>query len=385
MFDDVIDDIIIFLNKFFFIYLPQTLYDMKVAIIYNDPHPEVHPRITSDVELSFEPYFDITINEPHEGYKAIADALKLVGYDAYILNLKDSYQCFLDDYNTNKPDVVFNLVEIFHDHSHLEMSFASLLELMQIPYTGASPIALGTCQKKILTKGILQSMGVNTPRYCIIAEPSDIKKINLNFPVIIKPASEDASVGIENESVVYDYDKMKARIEYVLKHYKQNVLVEEFINGRELNVAVMGDRIIKVLPISEIDFSAMPSHLHNIVSYQAKWDPLHEAYHKTIPICPAELLPRIERQAKRIALKAFRALGCRDYARVDMRLSENNELFVLEVNPNPDLTEDAGFMRSASASGIPFELALKKIVDLTWTRRARATRRRLAAMMTEYS
>jgi len=357
---------------------------MKVAIIYNDPHPEVHLESSfRNVELNFEPYFDIcAATDPHEGYRAIADGLIEAGYDAYILNLKDSYQTFLDDYNTNKPDVVFNLVEIFHDQSYLEMSFASLLELMQIPYTGASPIALGTCQKKIFTKGILQSIGVNTPRFFMITDPSEIININLNFPVIIKPASEDASVGIENESVVYDYEKMRARIEYVLRKYKQNVLVEEYIDGRELNVAVMGDRIIKVLPISEIDFSSMPGHLHNIVSYQAKWDPMHEAYHKTIPICPAELPLRVERKAKRIALKAFRALGCRDYARIDMRLSANNELFVLEVNPNPDLTEDAGFMRSADAEGIPFTAALKKIVDLTWSRHIRNTRRKVAAELT---
>lgn len=351
---------------------------MKVAILYNDPHPEVHTKCSSDkVELSFEPYFDISIDgDPHEGFRAISDALNSVGYESYILNLKDSYQTFLDDYNANRPDVVFNLVEIFHDRSYLEMSFASLLELMKIPYTGASPISLGTCQRKILTKGILKSMGVNTPPFCIIAEPSDIKKINLNFPVIVKPAAEDASIGIENESIVYDSVKMKARIEYVLKKYNQNVLVEEYIDGRELNVAVMGDKVAKVLPISEIDFSNMPDHLHNIVSYQAKWDPLHEAYHKTIPICPAELPVRVERLAKRTALKAFRALGCRDYARVDMRLSKNNELFVLEVNPNPDLTEDAGFMRSADAFGIPFEQALKKIVDFAWARKSRNVRKK---------
>lgn len=357
---------------------------MKVAILYNDPHIETQTKsIPKKFKLDFEPYFDIDSSDPHEGYRAIADGLKRVGYDAYILNLKDSYQVFLDDYNINKPDVIFNLVEIFHDQSFLEMSFASLLELMRIPYTGASPIALGTCQKKILTKGILQSMGVNTPKYFLVADLSDVRKINLNFPVIIKPASEDASVGIENESVVYTYDKMKARVEYVLKHYKQQVLVEEFIEGRELNVAVMGDRVIKVLPISEIDFTNMPQHLHNIVSYQAKWEPLHEAYHKTIPICPAELPLRVERLAKRIAIKAFRALGCRDYARVDMRLSANNELFVLEVNPNPDLTEGAGFMRSADAAGMPFEIALKKIVDLTRARKSREYRQRVTAFLPE--
>ena len=113
----------------------------------------------------------------------------------------------------------------------------------------------------------------------------------------------------------------------------------------------------------------MPDYLPNIVSFQAKWDPYHEAYHSTIPVCPAIIPKEVEERAKELALKAFRALGCRDYARVDMRLSTKNGLFVLETNPNPDLTEDAGFMRSSKAAGMSYKKTLKKIVDLAYARR----------------
>ena len=148
-------------------------------------------------------------------------------------------------------------------------------------------------------------------------------------------------------------------------------MVEEYISGRELNVAVMGDKKPKVLPISEIDFSKMPEHLFNIVSFQAKWDPLHESYHKTIPQCPAKLPKKVREDAFNIAIKCFKAMGCRDYARVDMRLSKDKKLYVLEVNPNPDLTDGAGFMRSAGEAGYSYRRALKRIVDLAAKRKQR--------------
>ena len=176
-------------------------------------------------------------------------------------------------------------------------------------------------------------------------------------------------MGIDNDSIVENTRRLKARVNYVLNNFKQPALVEEYIEGRELNIAILGDKNLVVLPISEIDFSLMPDHLYNIVSYQAKWDPLHEAYHKTIPSCPAKLPKRIEQAAKTIALKAFRTMSCRDYARVDMRLNKNDEIYVLEVNPNPDLTESAGFMRSAEAAGYSYEETLEKIVNLAWARR----------------
>ena len=127
-------------------------------------------------------------------------------------------------------------------------------------------------------------------------------------------------------------------------------------------MAIFGNSGPIALPISEIDFSQMPEHLFNIVSYQAKWDPNHEAYHKTIPSCPANLPIEVEMKAKDIAVASFKAMECRDYCRVDMRLTKDNELYVLEVNPNPDLTEGAGFMRSAEAAGYTFDQILEKII-----------------------
>lgn len=339
---------------------------MKVAVVYNEAYPEIKDQYSTEYpkDLEFKPYFDLDESDPIAEYESIAAHLRKAGYEAYIVNILDDVNIFLDDIKKNKPDVIFNFVEIYHDIPDLEMGFAGLMELMDIPYTGAPPMALGTCQSKYLTKGILSTIDVRVAKSHFIRKPKKIYRVNIEYPIIVKPSMEDASVGIDVEAVVTNYPQLRDRINYIFKEFHQPVLIEEYINGRELNVAVLGDRNPKVLPISEIDFSKMPGHLHNIVSYQAKWEPMHEAYHKTIPKCPARLPKKIEAEAKEIALKAFNAMGCRDYCRVDMRLSKDKKLYVLEVNPNPDLTEGAGFMRSMKHAGYSYKRALKTIVDL---------------------
>ncbi len=343
---------------------------MKVAVVYNEAYQEIKDQYSTESpeELGFRPYFDLDESDPIAEYESIAVNLRKAGYEAYILNILDDINIFLEDLKKNKPDVIFNFVEIYKDIPELEMGFAGLMELLGIPYTGAPPIALGTCQSKYLTKGILSTIGIRVARSHFIKEPKKIYRLNLNYPIIVKPSMEDASVGIDVEAVVTNYRELRDRINYIFREFEQPVLVEEYIEGRELNVAVLGDKNPRVLPISEIDFSKMPDHLYNIVSYQAKWEPLHEAYHKTIPKCPARLPKKIEAEAKETALKAFRAMRCRDYCRVDMRLSKNKKLYVLEVNPNPDLTQDAGFMRSMKHAGYSYRRALKTIVDLAAAR-----------------
>lgn len=344
---------------------------IKVAVVYNEPHPDFYIKSGQNnlKNADFVPYFEVEDLTPMEEYEILAEKLTKVGLEAYPLNIVDDIDILFNNIKKNKPDVIFNFVEIFKENSRLEMNIVGLLELLKIPYTGAPPMALANCQSKVLAKRLLNAIGIPTPRFLVFKKYLSRYKHDLKFPLMVKPAFEDASVGIENESIVKNNKELKSRIEYILKYFAQPALVEEFIMGRELNVAVLGDKKPRVLPISEIDFTEMPGHLHNIVSYQAKWEPAHEAYHKTIPICPAELPKRIEEKAKDIALRAFKHMGCRDYARVDMRLSGNNELYVLEVNPNPDLTEGAGFMRSAEAAGYPYSRALKRIVELALKRK----------------
>lgn len=344
---------------------------IKVAIVYNEAQPEMYRKVseTEPETLEFKTYFEVDKTTPMEEYEFIAKKLASVGFNAYTMNIMDNLDLMLNKIKEEKPDVIFNFVEIYKDNPRLEMNIVGLFELIGVPYTGAPAMGLANCQNKILAKRLLSSSGIRIPHFFIVHVKSTKYPHRLKYPLLVKPAFEDASVGIENESIVSNGKQLRKRIEHVLKQFNQPALVEEFIEGRELNVAVMGDKRLRVLPISEIDFSTMPEHLHNIVSYQAKWDPHHESYHKTIPICPASLPKNIEKRAKEIAFKAFKVMGCRDYARVDMRLSKANKLYVLEVNPNPDITEGAGFMRSAAHGGLSYAQALKRIVNYALRRR----------------
>ncbi|KAF0151891.1 MAG: D-alanine-D-alanine ligase [Ignavibacteria bacterium] len=344
---------------------------MKVAVVYNETMPEIYNKTLGiNKDIDFKPLFTLASPDPISEFELIAKSIQKIGYEAYTLNIKDSLNTFIKDYDKNKPDVVFNLVEIFNDQPRLEMHFTGLMELMGVAFTGAPPMALGTCQNKTLTKRILSTLGIRTPHYKILNDMKDSFRLGLHYPLIVKPAWEDASVGIDDNSIVYDVKALKNRVEYVLNSFNQAALVEEFIVGREFNVAVFGDKELKVLPISEIDFSAMPNYLHPIVSFHAKWDPLHEAYHKTVPICPAQITKKVRSEAENLALQCYRAVGVRDYARVDMRLSKNDsKLYVLEVNPNPDLQEGAGFMRSAKYAGYSYRKMLKMLIDLAYQRK----------------
>jgi D-alanine-D-alanine ligase len=344
---------------------------IKVGILFNEPNPEIYlkkPKF-SKIDLPFEPYFEIEQITPVDTFTIIAKKLQNKGFDAFTLNIKDDISHLLDVLKKKKPDVVFNFIEIFNNDPRLELNIAGLFELLKIPYTGASPLALANCQSKVLTKEILSLNGILTPQFELYKEVQVRYQTKLKFPLIVKPVYEDASAGIEDNSVVRNEEDLNKQVTFIINDFNQPALIEEFIEGRELNISVMGDENPIVLPISEIDFSNMPDHLEKIVSFQAKWNPLHESYHKTIPVCPAILQKKIEKKAKEIALKAFQVMEVRDYARVDMRLSNDNQIYVLEVNPNPDLTEGAGFMRSTEAAGLSYDDTLVMIIKLALNRK----------------
>jgi len=344
---------------------------IKVAVLYNEPVSDSVKYNPYDPhhDLDFTPVMDIHESTPAEDYKHIVNHICSLGFEAYAFNVMDDFNLLVNNLKKQKPDVIFNFVEFFNNEITQEKNVAGVFELLRIPYTGAPPSALANCQSKIITKQLLKTNGVRVPDFIIIKEPAERYEHSLNYPLIVKPAYEDGSGGIENESVVKNYAAFFNRVNYILADFKQPVLVEEYIAGREFNVAVLGEKEPVVLPISEIDFSEMPSYLEKIVSFQAKWDPMHEAYHKTQPICPADIPDEIRKEIRKIAVTCYNVMGVRDYARVDIRLSEKNEIFVLEVNPNPDLTEGIGFMRSAETAGFNYNDILAKIVNFALERK----------------
>ena len=298
---------------------------------------------------------------------AVKQALLSSGYAVQTLEVRGDLAVLLKKIHSAKIDLVFNLCEEFLGRTRLEMNIAALLELLDIPFTGSSALVLGLSQDKGKTKSILAHAGIPTPAYCVWQPKKDRLLSGLRFPLIIKPLLEDASLGIDNDAYIPDERTLKQQVQKVHQGYGQ-VLVEEYIEGRELNVSILGNEKPQVLPISEIDFSSLPPGLPRICSYAAKWVENSREFSSTVPCCPTSLPAKVEEEVKRVSLEAYRIMDCRDYARVDIRLSAEGTPYVLEINANPDISPDAGMTRSAKTAGYAYPEFIARIVELSWTR-----------------
>ncbi len=299
---------------------------------------------------------------------AIDESLKTLGYSPYILEMDRVDKELVSLLFRISPKFIFNLCEGLNEKSEMEMYVAALLEVFGFHYTGSPPFALGLALNKDKVKKMLQAGGIPTPKYCVNngEEPIDLSRVE--FPVIVKPVHEDASLGISSESVVNSEEQLQRQISFICRTYTQPALVEQYIDGREVNVSILGDQDPTVLPISEIDFCNFPPNEPRIVSYQAKWNPESPQYQNTVPVCPAKLPPKVAARVRAIALQAFHQIGCRDYCRVDMRLDKKSNPYVLEVNPNPDISPTAGLARSAKAAGLSYTDLIAKIVECSLAR-----------------
>jgi D-alanine-D-alanine ligase len=345
---------------------------ISVAVIYNHSGEDIYEKIreVDPASLDFEPEYNINVATVREEYEAIADALRAEDFEVSILNINEDIQNLIELLSNNPPDVVFNLIEFYRDDPELEHLIVGLFALYGVRYTGADPFTLALCQRKGMTKQLLLANNVPTPRYKLLTEPRMPSRHGLRYPMIVKPAREDASSGVDKDSVVYNLEQLNDRINKIFQEYYPPILVEEYIEGRELHVSVLGNDPPEVLPIIDFDFSELPSDHPNIISYDAKWNPLVESFHRVHSVCPAHLSPKVEKKVKNAALAAYKITGCIDYARLDMRLTDDNKVFVLEVNPNPDLTESVSFMESAEHHGLTFGETLARIVEFALSRPA---------------
>ncbi len=338
----------------------------KILICYNSPvsvfsiyngNPNNNKLSTNDLS---EIGFSKEISNIEENLSQYYSNIKTLSIDR---NLEKS----ISEINDFSPDVIFNFVESIEGIASYEYCMAGVFQLLGFNFTGNLPSTLGNCLDKNRTKSILRSYGINTPN-SIIVSPSiylNEAEFDLKFPVIVKLLKEDASIGISEYSVVSDLSSLKNQLKFLLDTYKQNVIIEEYIDGRELNAAILGNT---VLPISEIDFSGLPDHLPKIVTYDGKWIEDSLYYNYTKPICPANLNNELKNKIEKTAMLAFEALNCRDYARVDIRLNKNGEPYVIEVNPNPDISIDSGFARAAKAAGISYGMLLNNIANFALSR-----------------
>jgi D-alanine-D-alanine ligase len=277
-------------------------------------------------------------------------------------------QKVIDEITVFNPDVIVNFVESVEGIANYEYCMAALFELLGCYYTGNFPSTLGNCLDKERAKSILRSFGINTPRSLTLKPHRKFSEndIDLEYPLIIKLLDEDASIGISEYSVVYSYKELKKHCKFLSDTYNKNIIIEEYIDGRELNIAVLGDNI---LPVSEILFEGLPDEMPKIVTYDGKWIEGSLYYNNTKPKCPAELPNRLKKKVEDLALTSFKALNCRDYARVDVRLDKKGTPFVIEVNPNPDISRDSGFARAANAAGISHSQLLFTITNFALNRK----------------
>ena len=283
--------------------------------------------------------------------ESVISILKNFFSEVQSLAVDRKVQRVIDEITAFNPDAIVNFVESVEGITSYEYCMAALYELLGYYYTGSIPSSLGNCLDKDKTKSILRSFGINTPGSLTLKPHRRFseKDIDLNYPLIMKLLDEDASIAISEYSVVKNYKELKKHYKFLSDTYNKNILVEEYIDGRELNVAVLGD---KVLPVSEIQFTGLPDHLPKIVTYDGKWTEGSIYYDFTKPKCPADLPKRLKKKVEDIAFTSFKALNCRDYARIDVRLDQKGTPFVIEVNPNPDISSDSGFARAAKAAGI---------------------------------
>jgi D-alanine-D-alanine ligase len=265
---------------------------------------------------------------------------------------------WIDRIRRGKFDVAFNMCEGIDGVAELEPHVIGVLELFNVAYTGSSSYTASLCLRKHVVNALLESAGLPVPSFTCVQRGGRIRSVG--YPAIVKPAAEDASIGVEQRSVVRTARALKARVDAMLDTFDE-VVIQRYIPGREVNVGIVGDT---VLPIAEIDFATMPKGLWPIVTYRSKWETGSDEDLGAIPKCPAELPARVANEMRRVALEAWRLVGGTGYGRVDMRLDAGGRPWILEVNANPDIAPDAGLARMAGVAGIDYASLVRTICEL---------------------
>jgi len=323
---------------------------MKITLTYNLKREDPHKP--ADYFSEFDKFTTV---------KAIASALESKGHSICLLDVEkvDSIAHF----RNHPTDIVFNIAE-GRDTQFRESEIPALLNILDIPHTGSGAFALAVALDKVMTKKILLSEGIPTPKFQIFDSGKEELNPQLNFPLIVKPNREGSSKGIGMFSVVNDRERLYAIMREVLAKYRQEVLVEEFIEGKELTVGIMQNGKINALPILEIDFSSCNKSGEYFYSWRMKEYQGDSALGLTPTFyCPARLDQDIEMKVKEIAIKAHQAIGCRDISRVDLRLGKDNIPYVLEINPLPGLDpEESNFTLMARTAGFKYEDLIEAIL-----------------------
>lgn len=299
---------------------------------------------------------------------ALSEALTRGDTRAEPLAVEGDQLDFVDALRRMQPDLVINLCESLAADSRGEMVIPCLLDMLGIPYTGSPALSLGLALHKPKAKELLRARGVSTPPFAVVERLEDAWTVDLPYPLIVKPAREDASVGVDFDSVVHDRASLARIAEEVLRTFEQPALVEQFIPGREIYVPLLGNAPRRALPLTEIHFGKTFENRPNIVSYKAKW----EADSPECRDSPSGLCvlgdEALEARLVRTAMDAFTALDCLDYGRVDLRVSPEGVPYVIDINPNCDLHPSAGFAKAAAAAGMDYPTLAARLVEIALER-----------------
>jgi D-alanine-D-alanine ligase len=330
---------------------------IQVSILYNE----------DDQITKGDPQDLLAVQYTVTASQHLYDALTSLGYSVTKLAVRGNLE-ELEDILASVPPkdtFIFNNCDGFNGNNLGAVEVIRLIERMGFKHTGAIADHIDRCINKPRSKERLKQFGVPTPRYQVFEYAEG--DFSLEFPVIIKPSVEDASMGIDLDSVVSNRECLFNKIAYIVEKYEQPAMVEEFVLGRELAVAMLGNEIIEILPIAEEDFSWVVNPLERLLTYESKWK-TESPYYKNIPArVPADLDRKETQVIKKAAEGSFRAMGLRDFGRVDIRFN-NGIPYVIDINELPDLSPDAGFWNSARATGITYPHMIERILTLALKR-----------------
>jgi len=327
---------------------------------------------------SLEGYTEKEINEWATEYDLLAGFSKL-GHEVYQLAVGDDVHAIREAITETKPHIVCNQLVHFHGIAQYDQHVVSYLELLRQPYTGCNPRGLTLCRDKALSKMLLAYHGIVVPKFAVYRLKQHITPPEgLKYPMVVKSVAEEASLGITQASVVSNEQRLKERIEFMRDSYGVDVIVEEYIHGRELYVGVIGNRRLLSYPVWELPFENLGEGVLPIATERLKWDVNFQKRHKIETQRARDLDPLLERRIGRMCKQIYRVLGITGYARIDLRLAEDGTVYVLEANPNPDLKFGEDFAESAEAYGHSYADLLERILQLgmsyslQWRRKAQA-------------
>ena len=312
-------------------------------------------------------------DENSKDYEAVvpqvARTLRGLGHRVSVLGSHGDVKRIVAGLSRRKPDLVFNLMEMFADNVFGDIPVAGLLDLIGVKYTGSGPGELYLSQDKGLTKKLLAFDGILYPRFAVFSKQQGSFETggNLRMPLFVKPLRSDSSLGLGGKSLVHDAVALMERVTAIRKELNDSALAEEYIEGREFYVGVLGNGQPKALPPVEVDFTGFPEGVPKVLDSKAKWDESSKEYKGTKSVL-ANLPDELRAKLQKVAVDAFRALRVRDYGRVDLRLTDTGDIYVLEVNASCYLEKSSEFAMAAAAGGMDYPRLIERIVNLTLER-----------------